>query len=273
MADKPFSKRYGYRSAPEITVREDAPEALRSTVLAVAKRLDWGPTATRQILCAALRVRPDPDNNSREYVQQEIERLAYGTEWFKFYDFVEALHAAMIKKDLEHGRAGTAEAHAPQLADEVNHALIDDGIAWQLVDGHIVTRGPEAFEAAVATARDELKASGRPTSAQHIHEALGALSRRPTADLSGAMYHAMGALEAVARDVVGDNKATLGAIIKRHPGLLAPPLDTALSQLWGFASNEARHVVEGRAPTQEDAELVVGLASTVATYLSKRHPR
>ena len=273
MVGKPFSKRYGYRSAPEITVREDAPEALRSTVLAVAKRLDWGPTEMRDILCGALRVRPDRNNWSRENVQQEIEALAYGCEWFKFYDFVEALHSAMARNDLDQGRAGTAEADAPQLVDEVNDSLVDDGVAWQLVDGQIVTRGPEAFEAAVTTARDELEASGRPTSAQHIHEALGALSRRPTADLSGAVYHAMGALEAVARDVVGDNKATLGAIIKRHPDLLAPPLDNALSQIWGFASNAARHVVEGRAPTREDAELVVGLASTVATYLSKRHPR
>lgn len=271
--DRPFSKRYGYRSAPDITVREDAPEAVRSTVLAVAKRLDWGPTETRQILCAALRVRPDAGNWSRDNVRGEIEALAYGCEWFKFYDFVEALHAAMLQKDLEHGRHGTAEADAPQLAQAVNEAFIDEGVGWQLVDGQIITRGAEAFEATVTTASAELHASGRPTSAHHIHDALAALSRRPTADLSGAVYHAMGALEAVARDVVDDEKSTLGEILKRHPDLVPPPLDIAISKIWGYASNEARHVVEGRAPTREDAELVVGLAAAVATYLSRRKPR
>ena len=119
-------------------------------------------------------------------------------------------------------------------------------------------------------AASALSSTGRPTAGNHVHEALLALSRRPDPDLSGAIYHAMGALEAVARDLVGDEKATLGEILKRHPDLLPPPLDKALSQLWGFASNEARHVVEGRQPTREDATLIVGLAANMATYLTKR---
>jgi hypothetical protein len=80
----------------------------------------------------------------------------------------------------------------------------------------------------------------------------------------------MGALEAVARDLTGDAKATLGEAIKRNPKLLPKPLDTALSQVWGYASNEARHVEEGREPEREEAELVVGLAAVVATYLTKK---
>ena len=48
------------------------------------------------------------------------------------------------------------------------------------------------------------------------------------------------------------------------------PLDTALSQLWGYASNEARHVKEDQEPERQEAELVVGLAVVVATYLTKK---
>jgi hypothetical protein len=40
--------------------------------------------------------------------------------------------------------------------------------------------------------------------------------------------------------------------------------------VWGYASNEARHVEEGREPQREEAELVVGLAAVVATYLTKK---
>jgi hypothetical protein len=58
----------------------------------------------------------------------------------------------------------------------------------------------------------------------------------------------MGPLEDLARDVTGDPKATLGEVLKRNPSLLPKPLDTALSQVWGCASNEARHVEEGREP-------------------------
>jgi hypothetical protein len=120
-------------------------------------------------------------------------------------------------------------------------------------------------------AQETLQKSGRPTAAKHIHEALMALSRRPEPDLPGAVYHAMGSLECVARDVTGD-KAPLGDILKKHPSLLPPPLNTALSQVWGYASNAARHVREGREPERNEAELVVGLAGTVATYLGKKFP-
>ncbi len=78
------------------------------------------------------------------------------------------------------------------------------------------------------------------TAANHLHEALQDLSRRPQPDLAGAVYHAMGSLECLARDVTGDPKATLGEVLKRNSGLLPKPLDTALSQVWGYASNEAR---------------------------------
>lgn len=105
--------------------------------------------------------------------------------------------------------------------------------------------------------------------AKHLYEALNealtALSRRPDANLPGAIYHAMGSLECVARDLTGDSRATLGVILKQHPELLPKPLDAALSQIWGYASNEARHVQEGRDPNREEAELLVGLAAAVTT--------
>jgi hypothetical protein len=115
--------------------------------------------------------------------------------------------------------------------------------------------------------------TGRPTAAGHIHEAVQHLSRRPEADLSGAVFHAMGAIECVARDVSGDSKATLGEILKKYPGMMPKPLDSALSQVWGYASNEARHVREGEGLSREEAELIVGLAATLASYVTQRAPK
>ena len=152
----------------------------------------------------------------------------------------------------------------------VNAYFVHAGIGWQLLDGRIVSRGAEAFEAAVSDSASALAATKRHTAARHVHDDRQALSRRPEPDLSGAIYHAMGALEAVARGLAGNENASLGEILKRHPQLLPPPLDKALSQVWGYSSSVARHVVEGQDPQREEAELVVGLASTVATYLSKR---
>ena len=62
----------------------------------------------------------------------------------------------------------------------------------------------------------------------------------------------------------------MGEALKRYPGLLPKPLDTALSQIWGYASNEARHVQEGRETSREEAELLVGLAAALSTYLTRK---
>ena len=259
-----FSRRNQYAAPPkEISIREDAPEGLRATVLEVARNLGWGPSHLRTTVCAVLRVRPDPDNWS-EYpnIWEEVQAHIYECEWFKVYDIIEALHASLEE-------TGDATI-ATRFADDINAYFVEAGIGWQLVDGQIVTRGPEAFESIVTAAVAALDHTERTTAASHLHEALQDLSRRPTADLSGAIFHAMGALEAVARDLAGDPKATLGEVVKRNPDLLPKPLSTALSQLWGYASNEARHVLEGREPNREEAELLVGLAAVMATYLTRK---
>lgn len=89
------------------------------------------------------------------------------------------------------------------------------------------------------------------------------------ADLTGAIQHAMAALECVARDVCGDEQATLGEIIKRYPGTIPKLLDDLVAKAWGYASEMARHILEGHKPERKDVELIVGLAATVATYLSR----
>jgi AbiJ N-terminal domain 4 len=259
--EQPFSKRNRYRTPKEITLREVAPENLRYFVLQTGKDLGWGPASLRPIVCRVVRVSPDPSNWT-EYpnVDDEVNRLVSECEWFKVYDIIEALYAAMAKQDAITRKTAPRFAHnASKFAEEVNDFFIEEGIGWQLVDGRIITRGTEAFEAVVSEATGALQASERPTAANHLHEALQGLSRRPQPDLPGAVYHAMGALECLARDVTGDPKATLGEVLKRNPGLLPKPLDVALSQVWGYASNEARHVEEGREPGRDEAELVVGL--------------
>ena len=261
-----FSRRNRYTGAvKEITIREEAPEGLRVTVLETSRELGWSPSRLRSIICRVLRVRPHPGNWS-EYpnVWEEVLDLIHDCEWFKVYDIIEAVHARF---------ADSADDDAGRFAEEINTYFIEEGVGWQLVDGDVVTRGTESFESVVTAATAALSVTGRPTAAGHLHEALQDLSRRPKPDLSGAMYHAMGALEAVARSLTDEPKATLGQIIKRHPDLLPKPLDTALAHLWGYASNEARHVQEGREPNREEAELLVGLAAAMATYLTRKQTR
>jgi AbiJ N-terminal domain 4 len=232
-----------------------------------AEHLGLSPDPFRDITCFVLEERPDPRNwSAYPNIRDEVRGHVYNCEWFQVYDIIEAIWAHFHKQDEQ----SFEEEKAPTFEKELNDFFLRRGIGWQLVDGLIVTRGAEAFERAVRTARATLEAGKRPTARTHIDESLGALSRRPSPNLPGAIYHAMGCLECVARDIAGDKKATLGDILKKHPGLLPRPLDKAIEQMWGYASNEARHVVEGQQPRRDEAELVVGMAATMATYLSKK---
>jgi hypothetical protein len=265
---EPFSKRNRLVTPKEIVFREDAPETLRFFILDTARQLEYAPSSLRPVICRVLRTRPDPENWSEfPNIWGEVQELMYGCEWYKVYDIIEALYASFNRNDENSGMQD-----GPLFADAINGFFIEEGIGWQLVDGQILTRGTEAFESVVSEATDALQVSERPTAANHLHEALQDLSRRPQPDLAGAVYHAMGALECLARDVTGDPKATLGEVLKRNPGLLPKPLDTALLQVWGYASNEARHIEEGREPGRDEAELVVGLSAAVSTYLTRKHP-
>jgi hypothetical protein len=263
---KPFSKRHGYRSQPkEITVREDAPENLRHFVLETGRQMGYEPSAIRNLICSVLHVRPDP-NNWSEYpnVWGEAQHLIYSCDWFKFYDLVEEMY-----RNIGNSVGENAQERCTQFQDALNEFFVEEGIGWQMISGELVTRGTETFESNVRGAVAALEVTGRATARDEILEAVMDLSRRPEADLTGAVQHAMAALECVARDVCGDEHATLGEVIKRYPGIIPKPLDEAVAKAWGFASEMARHIREGRRPERKDVELIVGLAATVATYLCR----
>ena len=127
-----------------------------------------------------------------------------------------------------------------------------------------VGAGSTVAAAHAATAAD------RPNAAREIGEAQRDLARRPEPDCTGAVQHAMAALEAVARDVTGDEKATLGDILKAKPALFPRPLDVVMGKIWGYASEMARHVHEGDRLEVEEVELLVALAAAGVTYLVKK---
>lgn len=260
-----FSKRHNYYQAvheKKITIHEDAPEQLRRAVVEIAEETGFSPHKLIKILCRRLREDPTFLSFHTEDIYPNALRLVSRCEWFYVYDIAEDIYHAFTDKK-----------SADYYQDELNLLFRRGGIGWQMIDGVIQTRGPEAFESTIKNAVHALETSGRPTASNEIHNALRDLSNRPAADLTGAVHHAMAALECVARDVSRTPKATLGDILKKHLDLVPSPLGDALSKVWGYASEMGRHVREGRTPTREEAELLVGLSAAVATYLAKKFSR
>ncbi|MBX3182884.1 MAG: hypothetical protein KIT72_18175 [Polyangiaceae bacterium] len=258
-----FSRRYGYSGqvAP-ITVREEAPEALRHAVVQIAAEEGLSePSAQRTIICRTLRVFPDGSNWSEPNVASEVEDRITTCTWYRVYDISETFYVEVARA----GRGGSFES-------KLNDVLYEQGIGWKMEHGLIVYRGDQPFEHAVKSAHQVLQRAGRSAAQSEIEEALRDLSRRPTPDRTGAIQHSMAALECVARDISGDPKQTLGALLKNYRTTLAipRPLDSAVEKAWGYASEVGRHLQEGREPSAEDAELVTAVCAAVVTYLVKR---
>jgi hypothetical protein len=259
-----FSRRRGFSTSPaEIRIRNDAPPNVRGALLMILEgELQLRPNAIRDWLCTVLRELPD-QNNWSEYpnIWQECQNLMYGAPWYRVYDFVE-----LVYDRLENSQD---PARAEQWANAVNEYFVETGVGWRLVEGQLESRGQEAFETAVDSARQALDEAALTTAKQEIHEALRDLSRRPEPDLTGAVQHAMAGLECTARQATNDARATLGEILRRHPEIVPRPLDESLSRMWGYASEMARHIREGRTPGRSETELVVTVAAAVCTYLAQ----
>lgn len=256
-----FSKRFGhYRpSEKEITIREDAPSGLRDFVRIAFYETGNQPTDLREIICRVLRVAPDKNNWSQyPNIDNEVDEYLHQCDWYSVYDVIEKIVSNLENKEQE------------IFVNEMNEFFVANGIGWKIENGIIETRGDEVFETAVKDAEEVLEAAGLKTAMNEIREAINDLSRRPNPDITGAIQHSLASLECVAREATGDTKATLGELMKKHPNIIPTPLDQAVTKIWGFTSEQGRHLREGLAPEYLEAELVVEVTAAISVYLSKK---
>ena len=261
-----FSERYGYQQpAAEISVREDAPVGLRDAIPLIASNAGMSLIEIRKAICEELMIQHDIRNWDELGVQIEVDNLLQTANWYKVYDIAEALYAAAAEdEDPERPRKLNEEKFEHRL----NNFFVENGIGWELRDGKIIYRGSEAFDRITREVPDRLDESGFQSAAKEIREALKDISRRPDPDITGAIQHAMAALEATAREVTGQPKPTLGKLVSAL-GLPAP-LDQAVSRLWGFASEHGRHIRERQAVSLADAELIVSVAGALCVFIAQR---
>lgn len=144
------------------------------------------------------------------------------------------------------------------------------GAGWQIKNGEgIVLRGDAQFEDAVEQARTVLSEEGFAVAENELREALHDISRRPNPDLTGAVHHALGALEAAGRYVHGSEKG-FGDIVGQIG--IPKPLDGALAKMWSYSSNFGRHVSPHNVPTIADATLVVHFSAAFCRFLVDSQP-
>jgi len=131
------------------------------------------------------------------------------------YDIIEGFYHFCTE-----GRPTTPVNAASDFEQSMNDFFREEEIGWKLVDGRVVSRGSEDFEAGIERAVVALQEVGYQTAKSEIHQAIVDLSRRPEPDLTGAIQHAMAAMECVAREYCNDPQPTFGKLIGRYPDML-----------------------------------------------------
>jgi hypothetical protein len=260
-----FSRRNNYKAvASDITIREDAPQNLRSAIILIAENIGMAPSNMRSEICSVLLVAEDR-NNWSEYpnIYEEAKDLVSSCAWHKVYDIAEKFYARL---------ATLTPTGAQTFETRLNEFMEETGIGWQMKHGLIITRGSESFSNLQGKAEDILKEAGKKTAANEISEAFIDLSRRPHPDLSGSIQHAMAAVECLLREFSPNGNATLGTLISdlKDKDIIPKPLDNALIKLWGYSSENGRHLKDGKDPSFEEAELTVTICSAVCTYLGQK---
>jgi len=243
----------------DITIRNDAPASMRSYIFQIMQNYEPSLKKIRSIVCFVTKEAEDPNNwGENDFMRSEIQGVIDGCLWNRVYDIIEAFYSKLSmhqKRNFE---------------KDINEYFIEKGIGWKMQAGIIETRGNDIFEDGIKQAKFKLEEKGLMTSQNEIKEAITDLSRRPIPEITGSIQHSLAALECVCREVAKDKKATLGTLINDHPNIVPKPLDDAIKKIWGFSSEQGRHLQEGRNPSYEEAELLVHLSASLCVYLTNK---
>ena len=259
MREDVFSKRMGIQHEhKDITIRNDAPTELRGFLCLIMKDYMKSLKKIRSIVCKTINGAPDPNNwGENDYMYSEIQNLIDSCKWYRVYDIIENFF-----QELESSQNKAFE-------DKINEFFYENGIGWKLEHGIIVSRGDDYFENAINEVMSTLTEKSLLTSKNEISEAISDISRRPEPELTGAVQHALAALECVCREISGLND-TLGSLIKHFPDLIPKPLDVAIEKMYGYASEHGRHLHEGGEPSYDEVYLLVHTSASLCVYLSNK---
>lgn len=195
-------------------------------------------------------------NDRSERILKIIRDYFFSAKWNEVYDFLEFV-VESFKRD------------KPRLAEFLNRVLATDMSAYRFVDGKLVDITDEQertmLEGALADTRFAAVTA-------HLERALTLLADRKQPDFRNSIKESISAVEAMARLVSGNDKATLGEALKvlEKNGKLHAALKDGFSKLYGYTNDEhgIRHAMLDEPDlTQDDAKYFLLSCTSFVNYL------
>lgn len=192
-----------------------------------------------------------------EHCLKKIRDFFFKAQWYEVYDFIEFV-ADLGPKDRK-----------VKFIEACNAVLERENSAYRFVDEQIaeITSAEEieAIESAV-------QASGPYAGVKaHLTAALAHMANRSNPDFRNSIKESISAVEALSKQISGNESATLGEILKglEKAKKLHPALKNAFSSLYGYTNDAQgiRHaLIEESSLTKADARFMLVCCSAFVNY-------
>ena len=186
-----------------------------------------------------------------------VRQWFFAAEWYQVYNFVEFL---MSKGNI-------------QFNARVAFFLDREKSGYRIINGKFVPITDPLEVTAVSQAASAVNAFVG--SRHHMLAAITLFSRKPEPDYRNSIKEAISAVEAAARVVTGDLKATLGAALKKidEKVTIHPSLREGMNKLYGYSSDEGgiRHALLEESNIDEaDAKFMIVACSAFVNFCVQR---
>jgi hypothetical protein len=189
---------------------------------------------------------------------QAIRSYFFKAEWWEVYNFIEFLLHTYA---------------SDQFARRVSVFLEREKSGYRIVDRQFVSITDPVELAAVSQAASSKGAFAG--AREHIQSAIALFSRKPEPDFRNCIKEAISAVEAVARVITENPKATLGDALKLISAKMPihPALRDAMSKLYGYTSDEGgiRHsLLEESNIDEAEAKFMLVACSAFVNFCIQR---
>ena len=195
-------------------------------------------------------------NNRSEQILKLIRDYFFAAEWNEVYDFLEFVADAFKREK-------------PRLAEFFNRVLTSEMSAYRFIDGKLIDITNEQEREMLEEALADTRFAGVTA---HLERALALLTDRKQPDYRNSIKESVSAVEAMARVVSGNEKATLGEALKvlEKGGKLHVALKDGFSKIYGYTNDEhgIRHaMLDVPDLTQDDAKYFLLSCTSFVNYL------
>lgn len=193
-----------------------------------------------------------------EKVMEFLKREFFSQEWHEILDFIEACVEFDFNKTQNN------------VVNLFNHCLEQENSAYRFIDNKLIEIvSQQEISAVEGTINNKTINSG---AQEHIKAALSFLGDRKNPNFRASIKESISAVESIAKQISGKNKATLGDAIKEleKKKNLHPALKESFSKLYGYTSDAEgiRHcLMEKSKITKADAIFMLVSCSAFTNYL------